>query len=61
MTFKLVDTVDEVFHHGLEPELEMEKWPDHIQRLGERSTGNESAPAEVGIREPVMGSPTKEA
>lgn len=61
MTFKLVDTVDEVFRYGLEPELEMAQWPDHIQRLGENSTVADPAPVESGVREPILGSPTKEA
>lgn len=55
MTFKLVDTVDEVFNFGLERQLELERWPAHMQRLGEDGAGTEAPALEIGIREPVMG------
>ncbi len=53
MTFKLVDTVDEVFDFGLE--LELDRWPDHMQSLEGDAAEPEPPALEVGIREPVMG------
>ncbi len=56
MTFKLVDTVDEVFDFGLERKLELDQWPDHIQRLDAEVADPTSPALEVGISKPVMGS-----
>ncbi len=60
ISFKLVDTVDEVLELGLESELELDQWPEHIRRIGKDAPDSETPVVEIGIRESVLGSPSQE-
>ncbi len=60
MSFKLVDTVDEVLDLGLDPELEMDQWPNHIKRLGKDVPDPKTPAVEIGIRESILESPSQE-
>ncbi len=57
MTFKLVDTVDEVFDCGLERELKLDRWLEHRQEPEEEAVVPKAHALESGISEPVMEAP----